>query len=61
MKTLAAVIAVSSIMLTTPAPAQASSLAPDLVIHNASIHTMDEARPTADAVAIVGNRIAAIG
>jgi predicted amidohydrolase YtcJ len=61
MKTLAAVIAVSFTMLTTPAPANASSLAPDLVILNASIHTMDEAYPTAGAMAIVGNRIAAIG
>jgi predicted amidohydrolase YtcJ len=61
MKTLAAVIAVSVSMLTTPAPANASSLAPDLVIINASIHTMDEARPAAEAVAIAGNRIAAIG
>src|ERR1039458_8550038 len=61
MKTLAAVIAVSSTMLTTPAPANASSLASDLVIINASVHTMDEAHPTAEAVAILGNRIAAIG
>ena len=48
-------------MLTTPAPANASSFAPDLVIINASVHTMDDAKPTAGAVAIVGNRIAAIG
>src|ERR1035438_918005 len=61
MKTLAAVTAVSLTMLTTPAPANVSSLAPDLVIISASIHTMDEAHPTADAVAIAGNRIAAIG
>lgn len=61
MRTLAAVIAVSFTMLTSPAPAKASSLAPDLVIINASIHTMDEAHPTASAVAIMGNRIAAIG
>src|ERR1039457_309440 len=61
MKTLAAVTAVSLTMLTTPAPANASSLAPDLVIINASVHTMDEAHPTAEAVAILGNRIAAIG
>ena len=61
MKTLAAIIAVSVPMLTTPAPANASSLVPDLVIINASIHTMDAARPTAGAVAVVGNRIAAIG
>src|ERR1035441_6771230 len=61
MKTLAAVIAVSFSMLTPPVPANASSLAPDLVIINASVHTMDEAHPTAEAVAILGNRIAAIG
>ena len=48
-------------MLNTPAPANASSLAPDLVIVNAAVHTMDEARPTAEAVAVLGNRIAAIG
>ena len=61
MKTLAAIIAVSATMLTTSAPANASSLTPDLVIINASVHTMDEAHPTAEAVAIVGTRIAAIG
>ncbi|HEY5479933.1 MAG TPA: amidohydrolase [Verrucomicrobiae bacterium] len=61
MKTLAAIIAVSATMLTTSAPANASSLASDLVIVNASLHTMDDAHPTADAVAILGNRIAAIG
>src|ERR1039458_26350 len=61
MKTVAAVIAVSCSMLTPPVPANASSLAPDLVIINASVHTMDEAHPTAEAVAILGNRIAAIG
>ena len=61
MKTFPAVIAASLTMLTIPAPANASSLAPDLIIINASIHTMDEAHPTAGAVAIVGNRIAAIG
>jgi hypothetical protein len=48
-------------MLTTAAPAKQPSLAPDLVIVNAAVHTMDEVRPTAGAVAIVGNRIAAIG
>jgi len=48
-------------MLTTTAQTKAPLLAPDLVIINASIHTMDEAKPTAGAVAIVGNRIAAIG
>ena len=48
-------------MLTTVAPAKEPSFVPDLVILNASIHTMDEAQPTADAVAVFGNRIAAVG
>jgi predicted amidohydrolase YtcJ len=47
-------------MLTTTL-AQNPSLAPDLVIINASIHTMDAARPTAGALAIRGNRILALG
>jgi predicted amidohydrolase YtcJ len=33
----------------------------DLVIINASVHTMDSRRPSAEAVAIFGNRIAAVG
>jgi hypothetical protein len=55
----AAVIAFA--MLNTTAPAKPSSLALDLVIINAAVHTMDEAHPTAQAVAVSGNRIAAIG
>ena len=61
MKTLVAVITLALIMPTTAAPAQQPSLAPNLVIVNASVHTMDEAQPTAGAVAVLGNRIAAIG
>lgn len=37
------------------------SLAPDLIIVNAAIRTMDEAHPQAEALAIKGNRIAALG
>lgn len=48
-------------MLTTPVQAKDPMLAPDLVILNAAVHTMDDARPTAGAVAILGNRIAALG
>jgi len=48
-------------MLTISAQTKEPALTPDLVIINASIHTMDEARPTAGAVAILGNRIAAVG
>jgi len=39
----------------------AASLAPDLAIVNASVHTMDEAQPRAEAVATLGNRIVAVG
>jgi predicted amidohydrolase YtcJ len=61
MKTFVAVIALALPMLTTAAPSNQPSLAPDLVIVNASVHTMDDANPTAGAVAIAGNRIAAVG
>ena len=37
------------------------ALAPTLIIINARVHTMDQARPAADAVAIYGNRVVAIG
>jgi predicted amidohydrolase YtcJ len=36
-------------------------LSPDLIIINAIIHTMDQSHPTAEAVAILGNRIVAVG
>src|SRR5208283_517947 len=61
MKTFVAVIALALPMLTNAAPSKQPSLAPDLVIVNASVHTMDDANPTAGAVAIAGNRIAAVG
>ena len=35
--------------------------APDLIIHNALIHTADTARPRAEAIAISAGRIAAVG
>ena len=61
MKPLTAIITISVAMLTNAAQTKEASLAPDLIIINASIHTMDEARPTAGAVAVLGNRIVAIG
>src|SRR5260370_17185897 len=49
-------------MNSTAAPqVRASRLAPDIVIVNSVIRTMDEARPLASAVAILGERIAAVG
>ncbi len=62
MKTLAAAIVISSLaMLTTTAQTKDAPLAPDILILNASVHTMDAAHPTAEAVAVAGNRIVAIG
>ncbi len=48
-------------MSNNPAMARDSLMAPDIVIVNATVHTMDTNRPLAEAVAILGNRIAAIG
>ncbi|HEU5236510.1 MAG TPA: amidohydrolase [Pyrinomonadaceae bacterium] len=41
--------------------ANKTPLAADLIIINATIHTMDRNLPTAEAVAILGNRIIAVG
>ncbi len=59
MKTLVAATAIAFTMFNSPA--KESSLSPDLIILNASVHTMDAARPTAGAVAVLGNRIVAVG
>src|SRR2546427_7394932 len=61
MKALFAITTASLTMLNSAIQAKEPSLAPDLVIINAAIHTMDEARPTTGAIAILGNRIAALG
>src|SRR5258705_3659657 len=39
----------------------ARSIVPDLLITNATVRTMDRDHPRAEAVAILGNRIAAVG
>ena len=61
MKVTAASLAGLYIMLTTTSDALGASLAPDLAIVNASVHTMDAGHPRAQAVAVIGNRIAAVG
>lgn len=45
--------------MTTPAPVAA--LAPDLLILNAAVRTLDPAQPQAEALAVFGNRIVAVG
>src|SRR6516225_7845138 len=62
MKPLRIVAIASCLIAFMPAVhAKDSSFAPDLVIINALVHTMDPVRPTAGAVAVLGNRIVAIG
>ncbi len=61
MKPTSALLTLLMTMLTPVAQAKEASLAPDLIIVNAAVHTLDPARPTAGAVAIQGNRIVAVG
>src|SRR5260370_36476570 len=61
MKPLLAAIAILSCMMTQTKAADGPVVAPDLVIVDADVRTMDAARPTAEALAILGNRIAAVG
>ena len=56
---LVTVVSLMSVNLQTDSRAQ--SLFATLVIINAKVHTMDPAKPTAQAVAVFGNRILAVG
>lgn len=40
---------------------RSNSSSPGIIIVNANVHTMDPSRPTAEAIAIFGNRIMAVG
>ncbi len=53
-------LAVSAFLMTLPACARAAEPA-DLVLTNAVVHTADAKRPRAEAVAVRGNRIVAVG
>lgn len=59
-KLLLIALLISSAM-TLPSHADNSMLTADLIIVNATVRTMDPARPTAEAIAILGNRIVALG
>ncbi len=45
----------------SPAATQSASLGPDLIIVDAAVRTMEAAAPQAEAVAVLGNRILAVG
>jgi hypothetical protein len=65
-KKLAALVAAGACLLAQSGPRQASAqgapaMTADLVVVNANVRTMDAARPAAEAVAVFGNRVAAVG
>lgn len=60
MKPILPVITILLVMLAS-ANAEKSSLAPDLILLNAAVRTMDAAQPKAEAVAVAGKRIVAVG
>ena len=56
------IMALGLIPISLPSSADKSpSFVPDLVIVNATVHTMDPNQPTAEAIAIYRNRIVAVG
>src|SRR5436190_5205413 len=61
MRTLCAVVTICFVLIMPVVHANGASLAPDIIIINASVHTMDETQPKAEAVAVLGNRIVAVG
>jgi predicted amidohydrolase YtcJ len=61
LKALAGISAAFSLMLNSSTQAAALSVAPELIIINARIHTMDPARPATEALAVTGGRVAALG
>ena len=48
-------------LMNLPVRAETPTLVADTIIVNAIVHTMDPANPTAEAVAVFGNRIVAVG
>ncbi|CAN5829022.1 amidohydrolase [soil metagenome] len=53
--------AITLMVSNLPSHANERPLSPTLIVFNASIHTMDSSKPTAEAVAIYGQRIVAVG
>src|ERR1051326_3389097 len=58
---LAFVLLACLMSATNPTDSNAQMFEADLVIVNANVHTMDSQKPTAEAVAVFANRIAAAG
>jgi len=59
--TILLIVLLISISMTFSVNADNSLVTPETIIVNATVRTMDPARPTAEAIAILGNRLVAIG
>jgi len=55
------IVALTLTVMNLPVRADKSALVADTIIVNAVVHTMDASQPVAEAVAIYGNRIVAVG
>jgi predicted amidohydrolase YtcJ len=63
-KSLVAFVVASLLCVAAPSfntPSGAQSMTADLVIINANVRTLDKAQPVAEAVAVLGNKIVAVG
>lgn len=60
-KSLLLILALSFSLMTLPTNANQPIMNPDLIVINAKVRTMDPMQPAAEAVAVLGNRIVAIG
>ena len=61
MKKIAAIFTVILFTAFTGLIVVAQTLTADIVITNANVHTMDSKRPTATSIAVIGNKIVAVG
>jgi len=61
MRVVAVAVAVLSLGQAPATLRQSPGQSPDVILHNARVYTVDASRPTADAIAIRGDRIARVG
>ena len=61
MKKIAAIFTALLFAMFASIPAYSQTLTADLVITNANVHTIDSKRPTASSIAVLGDKIIAVG
>ncbi|RKK05985.1 amidohydrolase [Pseudoroseomonas wenyumeiae] len=60
-RTVAGGLAALSLALSSRSPAMAADAAPDMILHNGRITTLDRAHPAPEAVAVTAGRFSAVG